>query len=214
MRWPVGWVLVVLMAWPACTQNPAMEGEMPSPAAISPSPSVEPSPSPSPTPVAEASPERRFRELALRADGLGLVSFGQPREQVLAELEALLGPPDSIGPGCELAGPDVTTTQFKELYVTFAGDEFIDYHVRVTPDEPRQLGLQTAEGIGLGSTVEELREAYTPDRRLAIPSRAAEILEVENFEIAFPRTDKRLLGTLSGLSDGSVVTGFFTSVCD
>ncbi len=132
----------------------------------------------------EASPEQTPGatgvEVALMPDGLGIVDLGAEPRTVIDRITREHGPPDedtgyvpsfSIFGTCP--GERVRGVRWKSLLVLFTDgttdfrsdgkrhffsyrDQLFDIHGRPT----RSLGLMTAEGIGLGSTVEHLRTAY------------------------------------------------------
>lgn len=162
------------------------------------------------TPVIDSSPEPT--SLVLGPDGLGLVSFGAPKSDVLAAIEPLAGPADESGPDCELRGPDSNFVRFDELSLTFDGDTFADYFVRVPPAEAATLDLRTEAGIGLGSTVADLTGVYGD--QVQIPGLPADIFGGNDFAVSFPGFEKSLLGSLTDESDNGVITAFFTSVCE
>lgn len=149
--------------------------------------------------------------IVLRVDGLGLVDFGDPKDAALSALSAALGPIDESGVGCELGGPGSTTARWKELRVEFADGVVRSYNVRPPNGVAPVLNLETEAGVGLGSTVAQLETAY--GARLSIPGLSAEF-GPDNFAVAFPATDRVLLGTLSDTSDTGTVTAIFTQVCE
>lgn len=167
---------------------------------------------PPPSPAASPTPSPEPSEIVLGATGLGPIEFGASRAEVLSDLESRFGAPDESGPGCELRGPDYTFVRFKDLFVSFEGDVFVDYNTGVSQDGDPVLDLKTERGIGVGSTVADLKEAYGD--RLSIPGLPAEVFGDENFAIAFPGAAEVLLGGLTSTDNDGTVTGFFTSTCD
>jgi hypothetical protein len=149
--------------------------------------------------------------IVLRVDGLGLVDFGDPKDTALSALSAALGTVDQTGAGCELGGPGTSTARWKELSVEFADGVVRSYNVRPPNGVAPVLNLKTEAGMGLGSTVAQLKTAY--GSRLTIPGLSPEF-GGENFAVSFPGTDRVLLGSLSDTSDTGVVTGIFTQVCE
>jgi len=149
--------------------------------------------------------------LVLRADGLGLVEFGDSKDATISAISTVLGALDETGTGCELAGTDVTTARWKELRVQFVGATFDSYGVRPPNGVAPVLGLETEAGIGLGSTVAQLQTAY--GAALAIPG-LPPMFGADNFAISFPGIERKLRGSLTGTDAASTVTGFFTQVCE
>ena len=150
-------------------------------------------------------------DIVLRVDGLDLVDFGDPKDPALSALSAALGTVDETGVGCELGGPGTSTARWKELSVEFADGGVRSYTVRPPNGVAPVLNLKTEAGIGLGSTVAQLKTAY--GARLTIPGLGPEF-DPESFGISFPGTDRVILGSLSETSDAGVVTGIFTQVCE
>jgi len=150
--------------------------------------------------------------VVLQPDGLGVVAFGVPKQAAVAALTAVLGPPDRMGKGCELAGPDVTTTGWKNLSVQFVNGQFTSYGVNPPTGANAPLNLATSAGIKLGSTVVALRKAY--GSRVKIPGLPPEQFGGKDFQVSFPNTTKLIIGTLSATSNDGQVTGFFTSLCE
>lgn len=149
--------------------------------------------------------------LVLRNDGVGPVTFGATKANTVSTLDDVLGPIDESGPGCELAGPVVTSVRWKELRLQFVGDSFDSYNVRPPNNVAPVLGLKTEEGIGLGSTVAELEAAY--GSRLEIPGLPPEF-GGNDFAISFAGPDRSILGSLSDTTPTGTVTGIFTQVCE
>lgn len=149
--------------------------------------------------------------IVLRADGLAVVDFGATKAATLTALGAVLGPVDETGTGCELAGPDVTTARWDELRVQFVGAVFDSYNVRPPPGQPAVLDLETDAGIGLGSTVAQLEDAY--GLQVTIPGLPPEF-GGDNFKVVFGGLGPELYGTLSATSPAGTVTALFTQVCE
>jgi len=149
--------------------------------------------------------------VVLRPDGLGIVAIGATMDSTIAALDAAFGPVDESGTGCELAGPDVSTVRWDELRVQFVSGMFESYNVRPPPGQPAVLDLETDAGIGLGSTVAQLEDAY--GLQLTIPGLPPEF-GGENFKIVFGGIGPELYGTLSDTSAAGTVTAIFTQVCE
>ncbi|MEA2825631.1 MAG: hypothetical protein QOG43_70 [Actinomycetota bacterium] len=160
---------------------------------------------PTTTPAAAAA------AVVLRPDGLGVVGFGATKDATLTALSAAFGPVDETGTGCELAGPDVTTARWDELRVQFVGTTFDSYNVRPPNGGEPVLGLKTEAGVGVGSTVAQLQAAY--GSRLTIPGLPPEF-GTDNFAIAFPGTDRIILGSLSSTTPAGLVRDVFTQACE
>lgn len=101
--------------------------------------------------------------LVLGPEGLGAVTFGEEAEKVLAELERLLGPPSDDGTlGSCPSGEINRLVQFAELAVLIGEREGASRFVGWDLGEASGAlpPLVTAEGIGVGARVAELRAAY------------------------------------------------------
>ncbi|MGH2729201.1 MAG: hypothetical protein ACRDJI_01170 [Actinomycetota bacterium] len=127
----------------------------------------------------QPSPDRSS-ELVLGPDGLGAVKFGADPEMVIHRLNQQFGPPDedsgyipsfSVFGTCP--GEKVRGVRWKSLLVLFTDGatdfgrqgrrHFFEYRDQLfvtSGGSTGSLGLTTAEGIGLGSTVADLRAAY------------------------------------------------------
>ncbi|MGI8683645.1 MAG: hypothetical protein ACR2MO_00820 [Acidimicrobiales bacterium] len=151
-------------------------------------------------------------KVVLLAEGLGVATFGDQKTAVVATLTAAFGAPDETGEGCELAGTDVTTTSWKELTVQFADGELDAYDVQVPESESSALDLKTEEGIGVGSTVAQLKAAYGD--RLTIPGLPPEFGTRDSFAISFSGSEEALLGHMDGPADSDRVESFFTQLCE
>ena len=140
-------------------------------AALTPSPSQSPSATVAQSPSVEPAPE----VLELRSDGLGGSSFGDPVAEVVAGLEALLGPPveDQRRHGdmpLGFGGVDTTTRRLAwpgldVLFQDWEGyyrDDGVLHLIGWVVSDPatRGIELRTPEGIAVGSPIVSLREAY------------------------------------------------------
>jgi hypothetical protein len=112
--------------------------------------------------------------------GLGMVDFGADPEVVIHRLNEKLGPPDedsgyvpSFSKFGTCPGEEVRGVRWKSLLVLFTDGatdfgrhgkrHFFEYRDQISlasGGSTDSLGLATAEGIGLGSTVADLRAAY------------------------------------------------------
>lgn len=149
--------------------------------------------------------------VVLRADGLGIVAIGATQDSTIAALDAAFGPVDESGTGCEFAGPDVSTARWDELRVQFVGGVFESYNVRPPPGQPAVLDLETDAGIGIGSSVAQLEDAY--GLQLTIPGLPPEF-GGDNFKIVFGGLGPELYGSLSNTTSAGTVTAIFTQVCE
>ena len=109
-------------------------------------------------------------DVVLEADGLGVVEFGQPSDQVIEELAARLGPPTVS----EQVEPDTPTRtelrvfwQNEGLRIGFSTYPFFrdDGELHFTwwgtwTEIPPANPLKTAAGVGTGSTMTEVLAAY------------------------------------------------------
>lgn len=155
------------------------------------------------------------RELVLRADGIGSASFGAEPDGVIDYLSSFLGSPTSDTDWTEpdqfalCPGTEVRRVEWGVLRIgfgdvsTFANGRRHVYQWQYGLDgqiggEPQ--GLRTDNGVGLGTQVAELLEAY-PDAAL-----------YEGDEELFPpgfELDEEFFGFLTGLDDDDVVTEMF-----
>jgi hypothetical protein len=156
----------------------------------------------------------------LTPSGLGIVGWGDASEAVTEELTARFGAPDrdsgfidpdsiygecpgtrlqAIGWGTFVALFTDTAAASGELGF-YAWTYGFDLETTVGGVDPRELGLTTAEGVGVGSTRESLRKAYG-DRL----SETEDLeLEVWGFAVMFgPGSGYR--GLLSGPEPDAIV---------
>lgn len=121
------------------------------------------------------------RPVTLSSDGLGLVSFGDRADDVLAILEEALGPPDILLDSEEAiiasddsyfyGGPDMSEVlaiwRPIGLFVAFSKYPFYRQDGALhfsgwatTPADQDAAPLTTEAGIGVGSTFDEIRNAF------------------------------------------------------
>ena len=102
-------------------------------------------------PVATTTTEAEAESVdpVLSAEGLGDLRIGMSAED--ASATGLIG---EIGPGCELAGPGNEGADLvgADGFVTFQDGELVAIDVRG--------GAETAEGIAVGDSLDDLRSAY------------------------------------------------------
>ncbi|HEV2808870.1 MAG TPA: hypothetical protein VGV93_00545 [Acidimicrobiales bacterium] len=141
-------------------------------------------------------------DIVLGPLGLGVVDFGVEAATALAALEARLGPPVDDRPlGSCPSGEVDRVVQFAELSVLIdvAGgtERFVAWDLgEPSTGRPR---LTTTEGIGIGTSVAELRSVYGDRLRLSGDDPFGPAFEVE---VGPPA---RLGGSLTGTSDNAVV---------
>ncbi len=161
----------------------------------------------------DAGGEDGHPEVPLRADGLGVTAFGDVPEYTVAALTAELGEPtrdttesafSSFGtcPGTTLravewGGLAVLITDGNTAFGIEGGPHFFAYLYR----SDDSLDLVTPEGIGLGSTVAELRAAY--DEALRV--NAEQDLYGPSFQVG-AYGPGGIYGFLDGTDDASAVT--------
>jgi hypothetical protein len=115
---------------------------------------------------------RAIQGAGLTVQGIGSLRFGLDKQQTVADLEALLGPPTAQGvnTGC---GARFTEAVWGDLAVEFRSNRFSGYRYVAggfpleTPGSPKEKDqlsvtpvLRTAAGISLYSTLAQLRSAY------------------------------------------------------
>jgi hypothetical protein len=150
--------------------------------------------------------------IVLGRDGLAVAAFGDPADDTVAAVTAVLGVPDedsgwveplSIG-AC--AGEEGRFVAWGSLYLYFADEStfgngerhFFGYSYGSASDlEAIPEGLATPEGIGLGTSVAFLRAAYHD----VVVEAGEEGLFPANFYV-----DDNLSGRLTGGEDDDLVT--------
>jgi hypothetical protein len=114
-------------------------------------------------------------QLELRGDGLGPLDFGTPTAEVMETLTGMLGEP-SPGEEYPYGGHPLRHVYWDQLGLSVIFSEYDFYrsdglehlagwgHGSKPPGEPAVPGaswtLKTANGVGIGSTLEELQAAY------------------------------------------------------
>jgi hypothetical protein len=121
-------------------------------------------------PVARVEAARRL----LQGNGIGSITFGQPRSAVLAELERLLGPPHETIPGIcgfgrstDWIGLNINShvpNLSAELNLFFKHSRFVGYAYSENAEGPARqrhgVLLATIRGLTLGDTVARARHRY------------------------------------------------------
>ena len=149
----------------------------------------------------------------LESIGLGVATFGEPADTVVAALTTLLGEPTEdtgfvdpflIG---TCATNELRRVSWDSLAVLFGDNgtpgsrQFFSYaYGDVTDLAAEPIGLFTPAGIGIGATVTDLRAAY-PVVQIAAGEEGL-------FETSF-FVDETLAGLLTGPADTDLVTVIF-----
>lgn len=157
--------------------------------------------------------------LALGEDGLGDVLFGIPPDVAIGDISALYGEPDLdsdwIVSAANIYGScpgeymrAVGWGSLVTIFINDTGDPInerfytytygYDYSDNQGGVDPRGLGLTTAAGIGIGSSVGELTDAYGS----GVTIEGDAVLDVWAFEIA----GSALRGLVTGPTDSDTVT--------
>jgi hypothetical protein len=163
-------------------------------------------------PVAASSLPTAAPSLILGREGVGVAAFGEPADEAIGAVTAVLGEPDqdsgwveplSIG-AC--AGTEARFVAWGALNLYFSDESpvaagephFFSYSYGSERDlAAAPEGLATPEGIGLGTTVEFLRAAYDG----VVVEQGEEGLIAPTFYV-----DDRLSGRLTGGADDDLVT--------
>lgn len=152
----------------------------------------------------------------LRPDGIDRLFFGADPEDVVSELTARLGEPTSDTDWVDqlerldglCGGTEARFVTWESLQVFFTDREsawasegtrhFASFSVQEGVED---LVFTTSRGVGLGSTVAEIAEAYGNDVDFGLhPAYDTEVFEID------PPGDGYLIGFLTGLDDDDTVT--------
>ena len=163
----------------------------------SPSPSATPSPSPSPSASPSPSPFPPPR-IELRGDDLAVTRVGDPREQAVPAVVAVLGPGDADPPSVSCVGSD-TEVAWPDLRLGFDAQGRLNGWVAGTPR------LQTPSGVRVGTAVRDLRRIYGDRLRLFPPNPDGG----HSFDVA----EVDLVGFLDGDAPDSRVTALANGAC-
>lgn len=162
-----------------------------------------------PAPV-ETDPAPAGTGFVLGADGLGTVPFGAEPEQTITFVSSMLGAPTAdtgwldpfeIGP---CGGDRIRQVNWNQLQLEFGDvsdvaegrDHFYAFYYGVEGSStPVPAGLETAEGIGAGSTVADVIAAYP----------GVTLLQGDEFIGPSFTVNDNLSGRLSGITDADVV---------
>ncbi|MBD2234359.1 hypothetical protein [Phormidium tenue] len=148
--------LSLLIATTACTS----ETTAPDPA---------PTDAEAPTEIPAETPQSEEVGLILAGEGLQLVNlqtgsttalaFASDMDSTLDAVTQVLGEPEETGENSECpSGPLTIATWSNGLALNAADDTFVGWAVQPGDDD---TALTTAAGVGIGSTRQELEEAYT-----------------------------------------------------
>lgn len=152
-----------------------------------------------------------LQALAMAGDGIGDFGFGTEPDAVINQLRSVLGAPDE-----DTGWTDVLTTcpgsqarivrwSSLQLYFTDGetswgnGPHFFHYGQSLTAGGGEYLELRTDEGIGIGSTLGELRVVYGEGLTVGDDPAFGPYWEVTGEAPAY------LWGTASGIDDAGVV---------
>jgi hypothetical protein len=161
-------------------------------------------------------------DLPLTADGIGPVALGAEPDQVVAELTAVLGGPSSdtgwlddgsgVYGSCPLPLRVVSWGSLTTFHTGgpdagrfFAYSYGFDFAEALAGVDSRNLNLTTPEGIGIGSTVAELRDLDAP-----LTIAGDETIDVWTFVIDGD-TAPHLRGQISGIDPDDTVLFIETS---
>jgi len=162
------------------------------------------------SPTMAASDPSTSGKILLRPDGLDLVDFGQPLDDVIAALTKRLGMPDEDKtPPCQ-SQVDARSrwVRWADLSAIFSGNEFVGYieGIHFPPGSPA-LDLSTAEGLSPGDTVDRLQQLYghvSIRQETPQPGQIA----TELFTI-FEDSSEKISGVLENQGHKTVVTAIF-----
>jgi hypothetical protein len=168
-------------------------------------------------PVAASSPATTGPDPAisspvhLQPDGLDVVDFGQPPDDVTALLSRRLGRPDEdrTQPCQDHGNARSRWVRWADLSVIFSTGAFVGYieGIHFPPGSPA-LDFSTARGLSPGDTVDRLHQLYGPvpiRPDTAQPGRSATKL----FTISDDGTSAKLSGVLEDQGTKTVVTTIF-----
>jgi hypothetical protein len=200
--WMTAVVAVGLVA--ACGGGPAGESTLTTAESTTTTPAATTTDEPTVTTAESATTTTSVEPAILHAGGVGAVDFGTPMDEALAVLAVTLGTPDEVerveldeemccgrgeadSVGCiRLMG--WATWQQLGLRLTFSdwgGDSPEPAPPRLDRWEAFAAGVATVEGIGVGSTVDDLRRAY-PEVRFGIEQQMPALSVPSAFESRVP----------------------------
>jgi hypothetical protein len=147
----------------------------------------------------------------LKPDGIGDLAFGAGEAEARAALTRAFGPPtfDETLPAESCSTGATRRVSWSDLVVLLGpgdgGGLTMVGWTYGTPDPPASPALTTAEGIGVGATVAELRSAYG-DRVEVAEDEAAGVVR---FSAQGSRYQLPLSGVLSGPGDTGTVRAIY-----
>ena len=102
--------------------------------------------------------------VVLEGNGLGIVTFGEPETEVVERLTTELGQPtrDEVRPPYCRPNEEHREVHWDTLRVGFTDGKFARYFYRESFSEDFPP-VSTAKGIGPGSTLDEIQDAYGDD---------------------------------------------------
>jgi len=149
--------------------------------------------------------------IQLQPDGLDVVDFGQPPDDVIALLSNRLGRPDedTIQPCENQVDGRSRWVRWADLSVIFSAKAFVGYVEGIHfPPGGRALDFSTAKGLSPGDTVNRLHRLYGPvpvRQNSPQPGQVATKL----FTISDDRTGEKLSGVLENQGNKTVVAAIF-----
>ena len=149
--------------------------------------------------------------IQLQPDGLDVVDFGQPADQVIALLSKRFGRPDedAAQPCQNQATGQSRWIRWADLSAIFSTTTFVGYieGVHFPPGRPA-LDFSTAKGLSPGDTVDRLRRLYGPVPIRPEAPRPGQV-PTKLFTISADRTSGKLSGVLEDHGNETVVAAIF-----
>lgn len=147
----------------------------------------------------------------LQPDGLDVVDFGQPADEVIVLLAKLLGKPDEDAPQpCQhQANARSRWVRWADLSAVFSTGTFVGYIEGVHfPPGSAALDFSTAKGLSPGDTVDRLHQLYGS---VPIRQETPEPGQVPTklFTISDDKTSGKLSGVLEDQGNKTVVATIF-----
>jgi hypothetical protein len=149
------------------------------------------------TTPADSQPGQAASAIVLRPDGLEItggaaprrIAFGEPQTRVLAEAGAVLGAARNGGMQEECPAGPLYQTSFSGVQLVFQDSAFVGWAAE-TPSP-----LRTAEGVGPGSTMSQIKTAY-PAATVDETSLGTEFAAGELYGVFADSTAPQALGIL------------------
>ena len=148
--------------------------------------------------------------LALAGDGIGDFTFGSEPEEMITQMSAVLGTPDEDSGWTDTLntcpGTQARIVRWSSLQLFFAdgetswgtGPHFFHYGQSLAAGGGVYLDLRTDKGIGVGSSIGDLRAAYGEGLSVGDDPAFGPYWEVTGEAPAY------LWGTATGVDDGAV----------